>query len=207
MNLTRSSLSVGVAAVIRFACPIRSSLWPWPLWCHAMQISINALPFSHFLRLLSPVFCAPIHDHQSQARLFPVLEHQQDEGQAAGVTAAAGVVMWMQDVQEHASASASSSSSAPSGLPLPPPTSGDGGGATNTEPDSSKRDYGRNKAPAPAVAEWLAAERLSFKEILARADPGAEFNWRRQLEEGMVEASGGPSSARPGGGEDVGGGR
>eukprot|EP00903_Cladosiphon_okamuranus_P018207 g16748.t1 len=135
------------------------------------------------------------------ARLFPVLTHQQDEGQAANaaVTNAAGVVMWMQDVQEHASAA--TSSSAPAGLPQPPPVSGEGGCSAANNEDSQN-------APNKAAAEWLAAERLSFKEILARADPGAEFKWRRKLEEGMVEASGGlPSAPQAGGGGEVGGGR
>lgn len=87
-------------------------------------------------------------------------------------------------------ASVASSSSAQAGVPPPPPVSGEGGGDVN----NSKADEKGHKA----AAEWLAAERLSFKEILARADPGAEFRWRRQLEEEMVEASGG--EGRVGGG-------
>lgn len=133
--------------------------------------------------------------HHSQARLFPVLtrqqDHQQDESQTARVTAAAtgaGVVLWMQDVQEHAATASSSSSppssSAPAGLPRPPPLSGEGGGGGG---DDAKTKPSNNEA----AAEWLAAERLSFKEILARADPRAEFRWRRQLEEGMGEEVGG----------------
>lgn len=97
-----------------------------------------------------------------QARLFPVLKQPQGDKLAASA-AAADVVMWMQDVQDHAASSSSAGAAGPDGR------------ATT------------------AAAEWLSAERLSFKEILARADPGAEFKWRRQLEEGMGE---GPS---PGG--------
>lgn len=45
-------------------------------------------------------------------------------------------------------------------------------------------------APPPGVCEttkaWLAAERLSFKEILTRADPAAEFKWRRRLEKDIL---------------------
>ncbi|CAN0345900.1 unnamed protein product, partial [Ectocarpus sp. 12 AP-2014] len=110
------------------------------------------------------------------ARLFPVLIR--NEGQAAGASSGSiNTVMWMQDVQEHAAAAdvttACSSSSPPGGDVSSPPTSGDrGGGITATKP--------------AAVKKWLAAERLSFKEILAKADPGAEFRWRRDLEEGMV---------------------
>lgn len=35
------------------------------------------------------------------------------------------------------------------------------------------------------VKDWLSGERLSFKDILARADPAKEFRWRRGLEENM----------------------
>lgn len=124
--------------------------------------------------------------NNSQARLFPVLTHQQDQERTATAipaAAAAGVVMWMQDVQEHASAAPASSAPAAG-----PPISEEGGG--NGNGDASN---GHKKS---AAAAWLAAERLSFKEILARADPGAEFKWRRQLEEGMVEASGGGALLR-----------
>lgn len=45
-------------------------------------------------------------------------------------------------------------------------------------------------APPTGVCEttkaWLAAERLSFKEILTRADPAAEFKWRRRLEKDIL---------------------
>lgn len=107
----------------------------------------------------------------SQARLFPVLTHQ---AAGSGTTAtAADEVMWMQNVQEHAAASRSSASS--EGLP-PPPISGDGNAAIEAN---------TNAQATLVTTKWLAAERLSFKEILARADPGAEFKWRRQLEEGV----------------------
>ncbi|CAM9296426.1 unnamed protein product [Ectocarpus sp. 12 AP-2014] len=124
------------------------------------------------------------------ARLFPVLTRS--EGQAAGASSGSiNTVMWMQDVQEHAAAAdvttACSSSSPPAGDVSSPPISGDrGGGITATKP--------------VAVKNWLAAERLSFKEILAKADPRAEFRWRRDLEEGMaakVPAAGAQAAAPP----------
>lgn len=128
-----------------------------------------------------------------QARLFPVLTRNQ--GQA--VSASSGrinTVMWMQDVQEHAAAAAvttaCSSSSPPGGDVSLPPISGDRGG-------------GVAAAKPVAVKNWLAAERLSFKEILAKADPGAEFRWRRDLEEGMaakVPAAGAQAAAAVGSG-------
>lgn len=79
----------------------------------------------------------------------------------------------MQNVQEHAAAASFSSGAAARGLP--PLTSGDGDAAMKTDTNTQTL----------MTEKWLAAERLSFKEILARADPGAEFKWRRQLEEGM----------------------
>lgn len=75
-------------------------------------------------------------------------------------------VMWMQAVKDHAP---SSTSPASAGSPTPP------GGDVATAGCSS----------AEAAKAWLVSERLSFKTILARADPSAEFQWRRDLEEGM----------------------
>ncbi|CAB1121170.1 FK/GFPP [Ectocarpus sp. CCAP 1310/34] len=127
------------------------------------------------------------------ARLFPVLTRIQ--GQAAGTSSTSiNTVMWMQDVQEHAAAAAVAtacpSSSPPGGDVSSPPISGDrGGGIAATKP--------------VAVKNWLAAERLSFKEILAKANPGAEFRWRRHLEEGMaakVPAAGAQAAAPVGSG-------
>lgn len=92
-----------------------------------------------------------------QARLFPVL-YQQSEGGVKAVDAS--IVMWMQHVSEHCDSSSVQ-------------------GGTSTL-----------HAPPPGVCEttkaWLAAERLSFKEILARADPAAEFEWRRRLEKDIL---------------------
>ncbi|CAM9239316.1 unnamed protein product [Laminaria digitata] len=110
------------------------------------------------------------------ARLFPVLRQE-------GHAAAADSVLWMQDVEEHAS---SCSTSSPSPLFSP-----DGAGLSSLSAEATKA--------------WLAAERLSFKEILARADPCAEFKWRRHLEEG-VEANQ-PLAKEDQGSGDVGGGR
>lgn len=123
-----------------------------------------------------------------QARLFPVLTRNQDE--AAGASSGSiGTVMWMQDVQEHAASAAvtttCSSSSASGGNVSSPAISGD-------------QDSGVAATKPVAVKNWLAAERLSFKEILAKADPGAEFRWRRGLEEGMaakVPAAGAQAAA------------
>ena len=73
---------------------------------------------------------------------------------------------------------------------------GEEGRATNAEIVMWMQHVHEHSANAPAtvVAEsvnesvkaWLAAERLSFKEILARADPAAEFEWRKRLEEDML---------------------
>lgn len=94
--------------------------------------------------------------------------------QQDGNAVTAETVMWMQQVQDLAMPSTSSSAA-------PPPAPGN--------------------AQTSATKDWLAAERLSFKDILARADPGAEFKWRRGLEKEMevkhprVEAGGGEPGA------------
>lgn len=94
-------------------------------------------------------------------------------------------MLWMQDIEEHASSCSSSSSTSPEDIQSNPT---DGAGLT--------------KSSAEATKAWLAAERLSFKEILARADPCAEFKWRRHLEEGVEKNQ--PLSKE---GQEVGGGR
>lgn len=80
------------------------------------------------------------------------------------------IVMWMQSVQDHAASLASSANTNPS--PPPPGDSVDIAAAVSSSAEATKA--------------WLASERLSFKTILARADPSAEFKWRRDLEEGMA---------------------
>ncbi|CAN0355728.1 unnamed protein product, partial [Hapterophycus canaliculatus] len=106
------------------------------------------------------------------ARLFPVLTPGEDQDPAAG-SAATDLVMWMQDIQEHAAAAASSSSSS-SSFSSPGEQGGNGG-------VPAAGDGALTSSTSVAAARWLAAERLSFKEILAKADPRAEFQWRRQL--------------------------
>ncbi|CAN0024648.1 unnamed protein product, partial [Ectocarpus fasciculatus] len=123
------------------------------------------------------------------ARLFPVLTRNQ--GQASGASSGSvGTVMWMQDVQEHAAAAAVTTAAGSSSSPP--------GGDVCTSPISGDRDGGIVATKPVAIKSWLAAERLSFKEILAKADPGAEFRWRRDLEEGMaakVPAAGAQAAA------------
>lgn len=125
-------------------------------------------------------FCVGLACVGFQARLFPVLKQ---EGRAA----AADSVLWMQDVEEHTSSCSSSSSSSPlSSLKEVQSSPTDGAGLVGSSAEATKA--------------WLAAERLSFKEILARADPCAEFKWRRHLEE-EVEASQPLTKEVQGGGE------
>lgn len=50
---------------------------------------------------------------------------------------------------------------------------------------SSSASSSSSGAEGAAIKAWRESERLSFKDILARADPSAEFKWRRHLEEGM----------------------
>ena len=121
-----------------------------------------------------------------QARLFPVLRQE-------GHTAAADSVLWMQDVEGHASSRSlsTSSSSPPSSLEEVQSSPTDGAGLASSSIEATKA--------------WLAAERLSFKEILARADPCAEFKWRRHLEEGLGAYH--PLEKEGQGSGEVGGGR
>lgn len=120
-----------------------------------------------------------------QARLFPVLKQE-------GHAAAADSVLWMQDVEGHASSCSSPSSSSPlSSLKEVQSSPIDGAGLASSSIEATKA--------------WLAAERLSFKEILARADPCAEFKWRRHLEEGVGANQ--PLEKEVQGSGEVGGGR
>ncbi|CAM9220965.1 unnamed protein product [Discosporangium mesarthrocarpum] len=88
------------------------------------------------------------------AQVFPVLESSSE----------APTVLWMQDVKhQHVLQDGDA--------PPPPPGT-----------DYLDADNGAGGACKGAVLSWLKAERLSFKDILARADPSTEFAWRRLLE-------------------------
>lgn len=115
-----------------------------------------------------------------QAKLFPIHRPNDDEEEPQESTTndnpnsskgnnPAAQILWMQNVRDIAT-----SSTAFQPLLTPPTASG-----------TSDAEV----ATTSTVKSWLAAERLSFKDILRRAEPSAEFEWRRRLEEGMESSA------------------
>lgn len=75
----------------------------------------------------------------------------------------ATVVLWMQNVKSQTCSPAAKRLRTASGFS-----------------DPSQQEYiAEMEAP---IAAWRCSERLSFKDILMRAHPAAEFEWRRRLE-------------------------
>ncbi|CAM9157891.1 unnamed protein product [Choristocarpus tenellus] len=156
------------------------STFPSPCW----HLHLASTPSVLFSICVSFPMCM---DGVLQARVFPILESYSQVHS----------VLWMQDVQDyfsafpelvkpitkHSTARVVDSNNAKS--ESDEGTGSIGGLGLTTE----GRDGGDIRA-RDAVLCWLNSERVSFKDILARANPEESFSWRRTLEDGLLDERG-----------------
>lgn len=154
---------------ISYCLYLMDTLYP-DFFASVLYLPCRGLPCFHLSRaayLLVQAKLFPVHSCKNTGGPQQSTGNDNSEDSNGDHSNPAARILWMQNVRDTGTTSTTAASLP---LPIPPPPNGDSDAEIATP---------------GVVKSWLAAERLSFKDILRRAEPSAEFEWRRRLEEGM----------------------